>query len=372
MKTVAFNLTFIKPGPLSGPGYYAVQLFEYAIRQPAGDRPLRLVAYIQPSALNHLSDHARTFARCSPELGGQVSRVLFEQLVLPFVARKERIDLLFSPGFVSPLWGAKHLVVTVCDMYYRTIPELISYLQVKYWSVMIPLTSRVCSRIITISDHSKSDIERFLPAARGKTVSIPLASRFNAAPSEDDAQDSVPAFVLMVANLTGNKNPGVVVEALATLNQGGRSLRFVHAGSDPHGILKDSIIRHNASSFVTMLGKISDEHLAHLYRTCLAVVTPSYYEGFGMPAVEAQAMGAPLISSDRAALPEAGGAAALYFDPSRPDELADRIATVMDLSAEERSELVQRSLESAARFSWERTARETIAVFADVISGSKF
>lgn len=370
MKTVAFNLTFIKPDPLSGPGYYAVQLFEHAIRQPAGAVPLRLVAYIQPSALKHLSDHARTFARCCPELGGKMSRVLYEQLILPFVARTDRIDLLFSPGFVSPLWGAKYLVATVCDMYYRTIPDLISYFQVKYWSVMIPLTSRVCSRIVTISDHSKSDIERFLPAARGKTVSIPLASRFSAPPYQGEAQNSRPAFVLMVANLTGNKNPGVVVEALVALHQSGRSLNFLHAGSDPHDLLKDSIACNNASAFVKMLGKVSDDQLADLYRNCLAVVTPSFYEGFGMPAVEAQAMGAPLISSDRAALPEAGGDAALYFDPSKPEELAAKIATVMDMSAEERTELILRGLKSAARFSWDKTARETIAVFEDVLRTS--
>lgn len=367
MKTIAFNLTFIVPGPLTGPGYYAVQLFEHISRLVGDDDSLRLVAYIQPASLKHLSVPTRAFARCCPELGNRFSRVLYEQLVLPFVARRDRVDLLFSPAFVSPLWGAEHLVATVCDMYYRTIPEMISAPQRTYWSVMIPLTSRVCARILTISENSKLDIERFLPAARGKTVSVPLASRFRANPASGEPVASTPPFVLMVANLTHNKNPGVVVEAVAALNQQDRSIGLVHAGSDPYGLLEDSIARNDASDVVTTLGKVSDADLADLYRSCLAVVTPSIYEGFGMPAVEAQAMGAPLISSDRAALPEAGGDAALYFDPSRADQLAARIITVMDLDAVERAALIERSLQSAARFSWERTAQETLAIFDNLL-----
>lgn len=359
------------PGPLSGPGYYAVQLFENAIKQSDFKDRLELIGYVQPSSMKHFSDDARAFLRCCPELKGRIPRVLYEQLVLPFVAMYNRVDLLFSPGFVSPLWGAPHLVATICDMYYRVIPEALDPRQLKYWATMIPLTARVCSRIITISNHSKMDIERFLPAARGKTTSIPLASRLSVAPSGSYGHATVPEFVLMVANLTHNKNPQIVVQAIAALNKIGRKVLFLHAGSDPYNLLRDSVIAHDADGLVASLGKISEERLADLYRTCLAVVTPSTYEGFGMPAAEAQAMGAILISSDRAALPEVGGDAALYFDPSRADQLASHISDVMGLSPEGRIDMKRRSLESAARLSWHRTARETVAVFDELLSASR-
>lgn len=366
MRTIAFNLSFITPGPLTGPGYYAVQLFEHIVREVRAKDGARVIGYIQSAALHHLSPEAQAFVHPIPELGGRISRVLYEQLILPFRTYRDRVDLLFSPSFVSPLWGRGRKVATVCDMYYRTIPGLIDAFQVKYWSIMIPMTARVCSRVVTISEHSKADIEKYLPVARGKTISIPLASRFKAAPVEraEVAVGGTP-YVLMVANLTRNKNPEVVVEAVTALNRAGRPIRFVHAGSDPYGLLRDSIVANDASSFVESLGKVSDEQLAELYAGCLVVAAPSLYEGFGMPAVEAQSMGAPLIASDRAALPEAGGDAALYFDPTQPAELVKHLETVMGLSAEERADLVRRSLESAARFSWERTARETLAVFEE-------
>lgn len=369
MKTIGVNLAFISSQKLSGPGYYAVQLFEHLVRLDRRD--VRLLAFVPADALPHFSVRATAHVVKLPVLGGRVTRVLYEQLLLPVIAHRHRVDLLFSPSFVSPLWGAKRKVVTICDMYYRAIPELLDRFQRKYWSVMVPISAKACDGIISISQHTQCDIEKYIPSVRGKIETVPLASRFDpdgTCPLLLSPDRAMVPFVLMVANLTPNKNPQVVVRALSLLRSQGVDVRLVHVGSDPSGLLRESIANHDADEIVDCLGKVDDCRLTQLYRGCLATVTPSTYEGFGMPAVEAQAMGAPLISSNRTALPEAAGESALYFNPTDASELAQRILEVMRLSPAEREDLVQRGRRSAARFSWARTATETFAVFDTVLA----
>lgn len=373
---IAFNLLFIDRGFLTGPGYYAVQLLEHMIRLPSDESVEQpLIAYVQPSARHHFSPGAQPFLRGVRDLPGRVSRVAYEQAMLPLRSRRDAVSLLFSPAFVSPMWGAPHFVATVCDMYYSVFPGAVEANQLRYWRTFIPLTARRCEQILTISDNSKADIERILPAARGRTISIPLASRFevNALPPPaslpDKAKDAEP-YVLMVANLTANKNCEVVVDAVAALRAEGRKVRFIHAGKDSLGRLAERIQRRGADGFVESVGKIGDDELIRFYQGALCVVAPSYYEGFGMPAVEAQSLGTPLVCSTRGALPEAAGDGALFFDPEDAAGLAAHIGRLLD-DPDLRAELVRRGHASASRFSWERTARETAAVFNDVLRGNR-
>ncbi len=367
MVRIAFNLAFVDDGPLTGPGYYAVQLFENILHLEQRSSAHDIVAYVQRSAMVHFSSPARQHIVPLPNLAGRIARVAYEHLILPFSTAFSGTDILFSPAFVSPVWGGRRLVATICDMYYQVIPEMTEPFQRKYWSIMIPVTAHLCDRIITISGNSKKDIEAYIPAARGKTVSIPLASRFAVPDAAAQPKNHRPV-VLMVANLTPNKNCAVVVQAIAQLRRKGLDVSFVHAGKDHVGLLKQSVAENNAESFVSSLGKVSDEELAELYQSCLTVIVPSLYEGFGMPAVEAQAMGAPLICSDRAALPEAAGDGALYFDPEDAVALADRIETVLGLSDTGRRTMVEAGYDNVRQFSWAKTARDTMAVFDELLA----
>jgi glycosyltransferase involved in cell wall biosynthesis len=358
---IALNLLYVEPGHLTGPGYYAVQLLEHMVDMLPATGPKSLLAYIRPSARHHFSEKVQPYLREISFEGGRVKRVLTEQLVLPFHSRRDGVTILFSPTFVSPMWGAKHLAVTVVDMYYRVTPELLDPFQRRYWSVMIPLSVRVCDLVLAISDSVAEDIVHYLPAARSKLLAIPLASRLpvpeQAAPALPPS-DEVP-FILMVANMTRNKNPEVVVRALSELRSRGRAIRMVHAGKDHLGLLAQAVEQHDAGDLVQSVGKISDDELIALYRGCLAAAVPSFYEGFGMPAVEAQSQGAPLLSSNRGSLPEAGGDAALYFDPEDHLTLAGHIEKLLD-QPDFRTEVIARGYRSAARFSWEGTARKTL------------
>jgi hypothetical protein len=103
---VAANLTFIEARALTGPGYYAAQVFEgLAAMADAGQLPFRLHGYVQDGARHHFSDSANAYLTGVGTLRGRAGRVAFEQLMLPFRSKRDKVDLLWSPGFVSPLWG---------------------------------------------------------------------------------------------------------------------------------------------------------------------------------------------------------------------------------------------------------------------------
>ena len=364
---IAFNLLFVDGGNLTGPGYYAVQLVEaFAKLASVVNGDYRVICYIQPAAWRHFNKTPRAWFRECRNLDGRISRVLYEHIVFPFRVRRDGVDLLFSPAFVSPLWGARQMVVGICDMYYRVIPTIIDRFQQRFWRVMIPCSVRVCSYVITISECSRRDIEHYLPKARGRVTVTPLASRIDDTTEPRLHIGRAKPYVLMVANLTPNKNCETVVAAITEIRARGRDIEFVHVGNDNDGRLRAAVQAVDGDAYVHPVGKVSDAVLRGYYRESLCVVTPSLYEGFGMPAVEAQAMGSVLVSSDRGALPEAAGDGALYFDPENVDQLVKAIERVADEPAL-RGQLRAAGRISAARFSWNLTAEKTLSAFQHVL-----
>lgn len=368
--TIGFNHLFIEHGSLTGPGYYAVQLVENLIRLPSCETaPIRFRIFAQKGTEHHYSPAARDLIVGVPTMKGRFSRVIWEQAMFPWQVRKEKIDLLFSPAFVSPLFGAPIMAVSIPDMYYRVAPRFVEKFQRKYWRVMIPVSSKVCDLVLTISKSSGNDIERYLPSARGKVVVTPLASRFTEARLEGslaEPQGDRP-YILMIANLTPNKNVTQVIKALSLLRDEGRAIDFVHIGRDQLGELSEAVALFDVADRVRSLGKVDDETLVGVARESLCVVVASLYEGFGMPAIEAQAIGAPLICSDRGALPEVAGDAALTFDPEDPEAIAACIAHLMD-DPDLCNTMRHKGFENVRNFSWERTAELTMRAFEQHLS----
>lgn len=362
---IAFNHLFIDRSPLTGPGYYAVELLESLVTLPHFEsRRIDIRVFIRGGTRHHYSKQVQRYLVETSFPGGRFARVIYEQLVLPWRSRASGSDLLFSPGFVSPAFGAPVLAATIHDMYYRVMPDAVESKQRMYWKLGIPFTSRVCDLLLTVSENSGRDIERYLPAARGKIVVTPLASRFDFSTfsGAGPLDPSKRPYVVMIASLTANKNVGKVIEALAILRDRGTVVDFVHIGADLHGELASAKRTFGMADQVRSLGKVSDEELVAAARESLCVVVASLYEGFGLPAIEAQALGAPLVCSTAGALPEVAGEAALMFDPDDADALANQIKMLID-NSDLREDLRRRGRANAGRFSWQRTAELTLAAF---------
>ena len=142
-------------------------------------------------------------------------------------------------------------------------------------------------------------------------------------------------------------------------------MTMVRAGALVDRKLRDEFIDAMGQDNFIELGRVSDEELEDFYANVDVIVVPSLYEGFGLPVLEAMARGVPVISSDSSSLPEVAGDAALYFDPYKPEELADRLVQVVDNEVSER--MKKRGLERAKKFSWRSTLKGIYSAYDRVL-----
>lgn len=346
---------------LSGIGHYIVQLLtHFAHFNQAAGNPHRLLGVVRAQAAHHLTAIPGIEPVVLTGHGGRIARVLAEQTTIPRRLRREGVDVLLNPAFTGPGWGVRRIVLTVHDLYFRVTPELLPRAQRRFLSTLVPWCCRRADAIIAPSGATACDLLSYYPDLAGKVSVIPLANRFPAPTTLPEAPSSpaTPSFVLLVAALTGNKNPAPLVAAIDMLRTRHPDLALLHVGTDSEGRLAAARARHGADAWITSRSGVSDADLAKAYRDCLCFVIPSLYEGFGLPLLEAQALGAPAIASDRGSLPEVGGEGALYVDPTDPTAIATAIDGLINSPAR-RQALRVAGFANQMRFSWERTARET-------------
>lgn len=356
MTVIGINAMIIEPGRLSGIGHYTAQLALWFARileeRGQGDRVL---VYCRSASAHHFSAIDGVEVRPVDSGSGRIGRVLTEQLTLPRLIRQDRVDAVLNPAFTGPVRGAPVIVTTVHDAYFLVIPEMMPRAQRLFLRAVVPFCCRRSTQIVTTATATKHDLLRAYPDLDGKISVVPMANRLPG-PEALPPVAAFKPFVLMVAALTGNKNPGPLVEAVGIVRRQHPELTLVHVGNDPAGILEAAVEQHGADDWVVRRRGVSDQELADLYQECLCVAVPSLCEGFGLPVLEAQACGAPVIASNRGALPEVGGQGASYFDPVKPDQIA---AAIGDLLTDpgRREALRQAGFVNQQRFTWAKTAR---------------
>jgi glycosyltransferase involved in cell wall biosynthesis len=293
------------------------------------------------------------------------------------------VDVFFFPAVYSwfPLLPGRRSVVTVHDAIAEAFPDLVfpNLRARRLWQLKVRLALWQSTRVLTVSASAKRAIMKYLrvSAARIDVTTEAPAAGFGPkreAPAIEQALHAAglpPAarFLLYVGGIAPHKNVvGFLRGFRLALSRGGVSdLYFVVAG-DPEGggfhscvdevrrfVHGDAALRER----VLFAGKVSDETLAALYPAALAVVTPAFDEGFGLPAIEALACGTPVLSSAGGAVPEIIGDAGLLFQADAPESIATAIASLATDSPL-REALGQRALSRAAEFSWSRAARLTL------------
>jgi glycosyltransferase involved in cell wall biosynthesis len=364
---VGINLCFIRGDWATGLTGYVRQLLDEMLREPAYD----WVIYCDSQVAIPAPWAGSAFVHRCRSTDLRPVRIAFEQLALPWLASRDRIDLLFSPAFVSPLWGARWRVATIHDMYYKTFPDSMTPMQRMYRKAFTPLTARRCQRLLAVSQFTASEIGRFLPHASHKVRITPLACAVeNATQPGEPIAGLEPGYVLFVANVIANKNAQGLAAAAAHLARAGKTKRFVHVGKDEQGQLAAALAAHGCESSFQRLGRVPSGQLRWLYQNALCAVQPSFSEGFGLPALETQSFGTPLISSNAGSLPEVAGDGALYFSPHDPPRLAQLIEQ-LENDAGLRRTLIEKGRQNAARFSWKATARATLNAFDELFQGRR-
>jgi glycosyltransferase involved in cell wall biosynthesis len=295
-----------------------------------------------------------------------------QMAVIPRLKRETRAVLEFNCNPIGCFWPFWPRIITVHDLYFDLMPKSFPKRHRMWWHLLFPRSLDAASKVICVSEATRNHLTRFYPRSAGKAVVVHEAGAAN----DESLKTVVKAdlvipprekpYALYVGNLSSNKNPAVLVEALQLLDQQGISIPIYHVGRDELALLSEAQARVRVQTPVRSIGLVSDAVLAAIYREAHCLVNTSLDEGFCLPILEAQSRRVPVVCSDIPVLREIAGDGALFFNPVDPAALARSLSMIF-ADRPLRESMANRALQNAAHFSWKRAARETEAVFRDAL-----
>jgi len=357
-----------------GIGRYAFELLSACVAQAPADR---FIVFWDPRLAN--SRFPLTELLGAPNvIPVQVRLPLFgpfDQIVLPFLARRHRLDLLHVPYVGVPLAVPCPLVLTIYDLIFERYPAYMPQPWARGYYNLLTRGGLLRARgVLVPSVATAQDLLGYyrvdprvvrvtLPAA-GPAFGPPSTAQIAAARARYD----LPAkFILVVAARRPHKNVEIVVEALYQLREriphtlvlvGRHDARF----PDP---LETSPAAARLAGRIKEIGPVAEEDMSAVYGAAAACICPSLIEGFGLPVLEALACGVPTASSGRTSLAEVAGDAALLFDPTDVQSLTAALIPLLGDEALRRT-LRERGLARASAFSWAHTATATLGLYRHV------
>ena len=357
-------------GQLAGIGYYTYQLYKYLRR--SGKFKITLYDddyFAAGSDFAHLSNRGMR----------KIAYILWLNTRFPGQLKKDEVDLIHSPNFIPPLWKGPTAVVTFHDMGFLRYPNTHHELYAALFPSLVNRTVDRARIIVTPSDSSRKEICYYYPRAKNKIRVVHLAASEEFRRLDNDGfLDSVrqkynlpQEIILCVGTLEPRKNLERLFTAFGIYFQRRphSDLKLVLCGKKwiKHEKFLQALHVSGVADKVIITGYVPQDELAAIYNCAMALAFPSYYEGFGIPAVEAMNCGLPVIASNVFSLPEILGDAALYFDPFDPMDIADSIEKIVD-NPDERWRLREIGLNRAKKFSWEKTAKEMEDVYTEALN----
>ena len=350
----------------AGIGQYILRLVEALARiDISGDQLVLLQSRKDHTPL----DHDRQFSRVSL---WTPSHHRLEQVSMRFEISRLHLDLLHSPDFIPPFWRNCRSVITVHDLAFLLYPHFLTNEAARYYG-QIDQAVRHTDHIIAVSESTRRDTINLLGVPERKITVIyeganPIYCPMDKEVARRHVQDMYglgEPYILFVSTIEPRKNlPGLLQAFRKLRDDYKRPETLVLAGG--RGWLSeevyDTIDRLNLNEHVRLLGRVPSEHLVYLYNAAQTLVHPSFYEGFGLPPLEAMHCGTPTIVSNVSALPEVVGDAALLVDPNDIDGLTVAMWRVLT-DDQLRASLVEKGLKRAQTFSLERAAQQTLEVY---------
>lgn len=287
------------------------------------------------------------------------------------------LDILHSPDFISPKFGARRLICTVHDLTFLLHPEFLTEDSRHYYAGNIGRSVAQADAVIAVSNATKTDLVNLLAIAPEKIHVIyeGISPRFRPmSPEEIEpvlAQlDLTPGYILFVGTFEPRKNVAGLLRAYAELRSRRRDAPPLVLVGNRGWLFAEAMRLINSlklTEHVRYFENLPDAELPAIYNGAHCLSLTSHYEGFGFPVLEAMGCGVPVVISDRASLPEIAGGAALAVSPDDSSELAHALERLLFDEAL-RQDLRARGLERARSFSWERCGAETVALYRAVAS----
>ncbi|MCG8432308.1 MAG: glycosyltransferase [Candidatus Omnitrophica bacterium] len=310
-----------------------------------------------------------------------IKRLIWEQVIVPFRIFRGRISVFHGPAFICHLWKTSPAVITIHDVAYLVYPEKFVSAYRYYLKFWIPRCIRAADKVITVSHSSRKDIIRMLDVPAGKVEVIYNGKVDSFRVICDEALLSscrrrygLPKrYILYLGTLEPRKNIRGLVKGYARFRALCPDLDHKLVLGGGRGWMYEDIFtlieEMGLDDEVRIIGYIPQKDLPLIYNGAQLFVYPSFYEGFGLPVVEAMACGVPVITSNTSSLPEIVGDAGLMVEPVDYGAMAEAMRRVLT-DGSMRKRMVERGLLRAEKFTWEKTAESTLALYRRIMDKS--
>lgn len=339
-----------------GIGEYAFEL----LQQFEKEHDTTFYIYLKEPPLGHMPKERK----------GWVYRVvgprrLWTQFGLPIALFRQRdIDVFFTPTHYAPRFSPVPTAVAVMDLSYILFPHLFKKDDLYQLTQWTKYSVKQAAVVFTISQASKNDIiQLYHKPAEQVIVTYPGIKNMDKKEITKMGTEQTGKYILFVGTLQPRKNIERLIEAFSFVREKHKDVTLIIVGKKgwQYEAILEAPKRWQVEDSVIFKDFVNDIQLADLYTHATCLVFPSLYEGFGLPLLEAMQHDCPVISSNVSSLPEVGGDAVLYIDPKDPYDIAQKIEQMLSDSAL-RKKLITLGKQQIKKFTWEKTAKETLAV----------
>ena len=306
---------------------------------------------------------------------GLLGAAWFDCLRVQRLVRRAQLDVYHGPAHFLPLQkcaGVKY-VVTVHDLAFRVMPAQYDWKHRGYFGWQLSRSLRMADAIAADSHNTKKDIIHFygIPQERIHVVHLGVADHFLQPAGLPDERLIADKYFFSVTTHPTRKNIMGALKAFAMF-AGRCQLKYVIAGLMREAQRQELFARADELGVrdkITLFGYADDDQLINLYRNAEFFIYPSFYEGFGLPLVEAMACGCPVIASNTSSLPEIMPDNEWLVDPYIPADMADRMQRLLTLPLEKRRDIGEKNQKQARDFTWDKTASRMIGIFEGLHAG---
>jgi hypothetical protein len=379
MKRIGIDARFY--GPLGkGLGRYTQEVVDNVI---ALDKENEYVIFLSKENFSEFKETERVKKVLTPVRW----YTLAEQIIMPFYIWREKLDLMHFPHFNVPIFTPVKFVVTIHDLILTKFPTIRAttlspfFYRIKNVAYKIVIQSAIkrARMIIAVSQFTKDDIiSQFKINPKKIKVTYEGVASFLLARKEKNIFNDKKVllgyninkpFLLYVGNAYPHKNLEGLIKVFSSLREKNGDLLLVLVGKQDYFYSRVEEFTKKywpKTSPIIFPGFVPDEELAILFKNAIAYIFPSFYEGFGLPPIEAMAHGCPVVSSNKSSLPEILGEAAIYFNPEDEKEMSWQIERIIN-DRKLRQDLVEKGYEQIKKYSWERCAKETVEVYREIL-----
>ena len=361
---IAVNTRLLMEDKLEGIGWFTFE----TLKRITNNHPEHQFIFIfdRPFSKKFIFDENVTPVVIGPPTRHPVLWYLWFEFQIPQVLKKYKADLFLSPdGYLSLNTSVPQLAV-IHDINFVHRPGDLPWLKAKYYNHFFPKFAKRATRIATVSNYSKKDIIRFFSVQEEKIDVVYNGINTAYTPTSPENQKasrekytSGKEFFLFVGALHPRKNITGLLKAFDAFKlQDKKNRKLLIVGGQMHktGEIFETYKNMHFKNDVVFTGRVSTDELHSILGAALALTFVPFFEGFGIPVVEAMSAGIPVICSNTTSLPEVGGSAVLYADPCKTEQITEAMLKLSTDSAL-RESLIEKGFEQKQQFSWDQTAR---------------